>query len=202
MVHEGDPLWLHRPSILFSDEQWLQFWPWGEGMSDNEVVNALSRLVMYSSILMCLFDMSFKPFLFAMAVLIIGVLVFCVMQRRDDKFSQEEANKTDVKNKKKAEEEYEQEDAAAPEPINSEPMDGDVPDLYNNGVAPNPFYLHARPGAALNMFDDDETADKRVDFIPSHPSTHMPTIRNGTSSGYSYSKTQQEPESLFGVWDE
>ena len=73
MASESTNIWFNDPSILFKKEQLNQIWP-KEGMSRNEKINAITRLVIILTILGYLITQSLNFFI--TGAITLGVIVF------------------------------------------------------------------------------------------------------------------------------
>ena len=75
MASESTNIWFNDPSILFKKEQLNQIWP-KEGMSRNEKINAITRLVIILTILGYLITQSLNFFITGSITL--GVIILFV----------------------------------------------------------------------------------------------------------------------------
>ena len=88
MASESTNIWFNDPSILFKKEQLNQIWP-KEGMSRNEKINAITRLVIILTILGYLITQSLNFFI--TGAITLGVIIFLYYAKslkQDDKKKQ------------------------------------------------------------------------------------------------------------------
>ena len=88
MASESTNIWFNYPSILFKKEQLNQIWP-KEGMSRNEKINAITRLVIILTILGYLITQSLNFFI--TGAITLGVIIFLYYAKslkQDDKKKQ------------------------------------------------------------------------------------------------------------------
>jgi len=88
MASESTNIWFNDPSILFKKEQLNQIWP-KEGMSQNEKINAITRLVIILTILGYLITQSLNFFI--TGAITLGVIIFLYYAKslkQDDKKKQ------------------------------------------------------------------------------------------------------------------
>ena len=69
-------LWVFEPKELFNNGSWKSFWPWVNNYSDQQIMNATSRLVLYSSIISALLQQDATPLVIGPMVLLIGIFVY------------------------------------------------------------------------------------------------------------------------------
>ena len=75
-VKRFEHLWIFDPSVLFSYGKWKQFWPFCSSLSDSEVLNNASRLVLYASCITAVIQQDLTPLVIGPLVLLVALFVY------------------------------------------------------------------------------------------------------------------------------
>jgi len=88
----ADTFWLKNPSNLFANGNYLVIWPRSD-MTTNQILNTLTRIIIYLTILYLLFSCSYNCLYVPLIALILIVVVYLLISnRRSEQFS-EQTNK-------------------------------------------------------------------------------------------------------------
>uniref|UniRef100_A0A6C0FAW6 Minor capsid protein P9 transmembrane helices domain-containing protein n=1 Tax=viral metagenome TaxID=1070528 RepID=A0A6C0FAW6_9ZZZZ len=94
-----DPFWFNNLQILFTKERLFEFWP-HKTMSINEKLNAITRFIIYSSVILTLYKNKPNPLLIGLSIIFfIGLLVHSKIPQRFKKPLQPAHNNPTAENK-------------------------------------------------------------------------------------------------------
>jgi hypothetical protein len=76
VLKQFEPLWIFDPTVLFSARKWKQFWPFCNKLTDSEVLNNASRLVLYASCITAIIQQDLTPLVIGPLVLLVALFVY------------------------------------------------------------------------------------------------------------------------------
>ena len=84
-LNKNETLWINDPSIFFQTSKLLEVWP-KEYMNHEEKINAISRCVIYLTLIGGIFFKNIKIFVSGIVTLVVLVITYYILKKRSKEF--------------------------------------------------------------------------------------------------------------------